>query len=86
MKEGNELKEKQTNSISLSYRFLNYEGTIKPESKELIELAREFRRNPTPAEKKLWGYLKNKMGLNLIANIQFWDISLIFTIAPINLP
>ena len=30
------------------------------ESKELIELAREFRKNPTPAENKLWGYLKNK--------------------------
>ena len=29
-------------------------------SKTITELARELRRNPTPAERKLWSHLRNK--------------------------
>lgn len=47
-------------SETLSYKTLDKNGKIKPVSKELIELARSFRKNPTRAEKIVWQQLRNR--------------------------
>jgi len=46
--------------ISLSYRNIKPDWTVVPESGEFVELNRNFRKNPTKAEKILWEYLRNR--------------------------
>jgi len=52
--------ENQSNCTSLSYRRVKPDGKIVRESKELIELARVLRKNPTKSEKLLWEQLRNR--------------------------
>lgn len=46
--------------MSISYKQFDKDGEVRSISPELLERCREFRKNPTSVEKKLWQHLRNR--------------------------